>query len=260
MRMGTRQLGARPWLIVDEHREAELALKARLLAERRDEVFAAEPDAVEAGAEVYSLVSDELRAAGIEVEQAPDGLHPLDAAGGIVQEDLCLLRRDELGWVLAAASLSFPSRWRLAEKMGLPITQVHKPVDGYEPTLASRVDSLFDRLDAQIVWRRNWFIHPDDSLFQPDRPVDGDPVIVGDECGHRLVIRSERQTLRRLHPSGWILFTIRIQQASLGRFIGEPERRDRFERFLNEASVEHAAHRGISQAQTDALRTALAGR
>ena len=43
--MGTRALGGRPWLIVDDRWAAELALKARLLAERHDEVFGARREA-----------------------------------------------------------------------------------------------------------------------------------------------------------------------------------------------------------------------
>ena len=265
LRMGTRQLGARPWLVVDEFRGEELALKQRLSGDRHEEVFAAQPDAVAPGSEVLALVANEYRAIGFETDiDSPvgsgttHGLHPLDAAGRMIQEDLCLLRRDDVGWVLAAASLCFPSRWRLAEKMGRTLTEVHQPVDGYDPKLAGRVDSLFDRIDEQMVWRRNWFIHPSDALFQPDRPPGGDPTISQDECEARLVIRSERQTLRRLPESGWILFTVRIQQASLGRFLGDPDRRASFIRFVANASAEHCAHRGLSTAQIAELRLLLA--
>jgi hypothetical protein len=260
LRMGTRQLGARPWLVVDQHRADELALKQRLSEERHDEVFAAQPDATDPGQEILELVTAELGDLGIAPGVGAPGLHPLDAAGRMVQEDLCLLRRDEAGWVLAAASLCFPSRWRLADKMGRTLTDVHQPVDGYVPALASRVDSLFDRLDTQTVWRRNWFIHPSDELFQPDRPIDGDPTIDSDECDTRLVIRSERQTLRRLPHTGWILFTVRIQQASLGRFLEDPERREQFTRFVEEAPADHAAHRGLSSAQVEVLRSLMAAR
>ncbi len=260
LRMGTRQLGSRPWLVVDEHRDVELAMKQQLFTDRHSEVFAAQADAEQAGAEVLALVVDGLASLGVAHEPVRSGIHPLEAAGRLVQEDLCLMRRDDVGWVLAAASLSFPSRWRLADKLGLPLTEVHRPVDGYDPGLASRVDSLFDRLDSRIVWRRNWFIHPDDNLFQPDRPTGGDPTVAAEDCQQKLVIRSERQTLRSLESSGWILFTVRIQQSSLGRFLEDPDRFERFRRFVDGASADHASHRGLSAAQMDVLRSVVAGR
>ena len=59
------QIGVRPidpaeWIVVDQRLPAYLAEKARLLAERRDEVFAAESDTTEAQAEVLALLADHL--------------------------------------------------------------------------------------------------------------------------------------------------------------------------------------------------------
>ncbi len=265
LRMGTRQLGDRPWLVVDQKYRDELALKQRLCRERHDEVFAAEPDTEAAGAEVLTMIDAALgdlpavrhpEVSGPEPVRSDD-LHPLDRAGRMVQEDLCLMRRADEGWVLAAASLCFPSRWRLGEKMGRPLMDVHGPVVGYRTALADRVDSLFDRLGDRIVWRRNWFVHPDDELFQPDRPVGGDPIIPTERCRSELILRSERQTIRRLPETGWVLFTVRIQHEPLGRFIEDPNRRAAMARFVAEAPADHATHRGLAPAQVDALVTAL---
>jgi len=93
LRMGTRQLGERPWLLVDEHRNDELAMKEDLCAHRHREVFAAQPDADVASAEVLRLVSSALADEGIAATPNP-ALHALDAAGRSTQEDLCLMRRD----------------------------------------------------------------------------------------------------------------------------------------------------------------------
>ena len=40
LQMGTRRLGESGWLVKDHHRPADLVLKAQLMAERHDEVFA----------------------------------------------------------------------------------------------------------------------------------------------------------------------------------------------------------------------------
>ena len=270
LRMATRQLGARPWLVVDELREVELALKNRLLAERPEEVFDAEPGTGPAGEEVLGLIIEAGRALGLDMTvdvdrddhpEGPDDRHPLDRAGRSVQEDLCLLRPGPDGWVLAGASLCFPSRWRLADKMGRTLTAVHGPVEGYRPVLADRVDTMLDRLAGgradRIVWRRNWFVHPDPALFQPDRPPGGEPIVGSEQCLDELHLRSERQTLRSLPATGWILFTIRIQQAPLRAFLAGSERRDRFARWLRQAPTDQRVHRGLAPAQIEELEAAL---
>lgn len=285
--MGTRALGERPWLVADAHRDPELAIKARLCTERHAEVFAALEDTWTAGESVEELV----RRALVEPARAPEPtpvttvtpldteparrdagdttaaaggavLHPLDRTGRSIQEDLCLLRRRNDGWYLEAASLCCPSRWRLADKIGRHITEVHGPVDGYTEHLASRIDSLFDRLTDRPVWRRNWYIHPDATLFQPAPPVGGDPIIEAASALETLVVRSERQTLRRLPDDDrggrWVLFTIRVQQAPLGRFCIDEARRDALDGYLAGADPGSLAHRGMAPAQVREIRTALA--
>ncbi len=254
--MGIRALGDRPWLLVDERRAAELSLKQSLLAQRHDEVFAALAGTEGAGAAVVAL----LRRHGVDVAE-DRGRHPLERAGLSVQEDLCLLRRRHRGWHLEAASLSFPSRWRLADKMGRHVTEVHAPVEGYRERLAPKVDAFLNRLGERPSWRRNWFVHADPALFQPSPPVGGDPIVPAAEAGDRLVVRSERQTLRalgRFDGSAWVLFTIRIQQASIGELLTSPERARAFGRYLDEASEAELAHRGMAPAQVTELRRALA--
>lgn len=260
--MGTRSLGSRPWLVVDERRRSELAMKAELLATRHDEVFAALPNTEAPARTVLALVSSEV--AGLPATEGPPVIgptgehrHPLDDAGRLVQEDLCLLRREPSGWLLVAASLCFPSRWRLAAKLGLTLGPVHGPVAGYDNELAARVDRLLDRLDERIVWRRNWFIHPDGSLFQPDRP-SSDPVAPAASCLWELYLRSERQTLRRI-GADHVLFTIRIQQDQLRAFVATPERRSALARFVAEADPDLASHRGLSDRQREELGAALDG-
>ena len=205
--MGTRGLDPAAWLLADDDRERDLALKEELLATRHAEVFAAldSPAVAAASGEVLELV---VAATGHD----PDvSLHPLDAAGRLVQEDLCLLvLRDGVPY-LDAASLCFPSYWRLRDKLGRPMSEVHAPVAHYEAELADKVDRFLQRLTPERpVWRRNWSIHDDETLFLPDPtpPRQVDPP-------DGLWLRSERQTLRRLRTAAVVLFTIRTQQVPL---------------------------------------------
>ncbi|MEZ5382964.1 MAG: DUF3445 domain-containing protein [Microthrixaceae bacterium] len=265
--MRTRALGDRPWLVIDDRRGSEVSLKAELCALRHNEVFAALDGTETAGATVEEMVRQALRAAAVSpslrsargrdgAATGHDGIHPLDRAGRITQEDLCLLRRRPDGWHLEAGSVCFPSRWRLADKIGRHITAVHEPVDGYAERLAGRVDAMFDRLGKRPVWRRNWFVHPDPALFQPTRPVGGDPVVPVDRVLDQLMLRSERQTIRRVGKQ-WLVFTIRVQQATLGRFCSSPDRARAFTRWCRLADPASRRHRGLDDAQSAELERAL---
>lgn len=253
LRMGTRRLGPRPWLVADAHRDNELAQKDRLLAARRDEVFAVQPSAHAASVETLELIR-----AGAEGRDLPPGLHPLDEAGRLVQEDLCLMAPADGQWILAGASLCFPTRWALADKMGRPLTIVHRPVVGYEDKLANRVNGLLDALDEQIVWRRNWFVLTNPQLFQPERQ-DPVPVMAAEDCLRGLYLRSERQTLRKLSSTGFVLFTIRIQQEPLSVIAANASWSAAMVRFLERADDELCGHRGVSPSQRPLLLDALRG-
>lgn len=239
--MGTRSLGDRPWLIIDEQRNAELALRARLLREQRALVLAALPGAEAAVAELTELVT----AHGVVVPADED---PLVALGCAVTEDLVVLRRGDVEWEIEAGVVCFPSRWNLSDRIGRPLATVHGPTPGYDSVLADRVTSLLDRLGSRIVRRRNWFVHPDPDLFQPTRPAS-DPIVASPDVGSDLFLRSERQTLRSLPATGRIVFTIKTQQTTLGDLLADAERRRRFLDYVEQAPSDQLAHRGLSVEQ-----------
>jgi dimethylamine monooxygenase subunit A len=216
--LGTRGLGVdRPGadlrFVADDQHDAQLAEKARLLAERRDELVAVLPSARTAAAEVLEAV------VAVTGRPPEDDLEPLDAAGRMVQEDLCLLVEREGAHHLDGASLCFPSYWSLADKLGRPLAEVHGPVPHYADSLAERVERHLAGLrPGRPVWRRNWSIHDDPTLHlpgpTPPRPVDPP---------EGLWLRSERQTLSRLPRSGAVLFTIGTQQVPLSVLAGRPD-------------------------------------
>lgn len=234
--MGTRGLDPRAWLLIDADRGADLASKAALLAQRHEEVFAAlgTPTVQEASREVLDLVS---AAVG---ETGDPRLHPLDAAARLVQEDLCIIVMRDGAPHLDAASLCFPSYWRLGEKLGRPLAEVHAPVAHYADELARKVDRFIERLSPERpVWRRNWSIHDDPSYFLPD-PTP--PQQVAPPRG--LWLRSERQTLRRLDTAAAVLFTIRTQQTPLAHLADWPAVARAMAAAIEAWSPELAAYKG----------------
>jgi hypothetical protein len=234
--MATRGVEADAWLLRDDDHDRDLALKAQLLDERPREVFAAldTEEVAQGSAEVLTLVA---AASGGRPDRS---LHPLDAAGRLVQEDLCLLVLRDGAPHLDAASLCFPSYWRLADKLGLPLAAVHDPVAHYAEELSAKVDRFLQRLrpDRPVV-RRNWSIHDDPTYFLPD-PTPARPVDPPDG----LWLRSERQTLRRLATVPAVLFTIRTQQAPLAALQGRPDVAHRIAAAIAAWSPELVAYKG----------------
>jgi dimethylamine monooxygenase subunit A len=242
--MGLHPLDLDTWLVLDSRSEAELALKAQLLDERHDDVFQALPGSEEGGTEVLELVEAWLTThrGALTAEPVPQrsprgevygtgsgvgavgGLHPLDMAGRLVQEDLCLMARDGERYVLVAASVCFPSHWRLSEKMGRPVAQIHAPVAHYDHELEARVDHFFERLrvDRPVV-RRNLSIHNHDELFRPE-PHESPRSFAPDPSGlDQVWLRSERQTLVRLPRTSAVLFTIKTQHCPASVLTQRPD-------------------------------------
>jgi hypothetical protein len=147
-------------------------------------------------------------------------LHPVDAAGRLVQEDLCLMTRVGSTWTLGAASVCFPSRWSLAAKIGRNLSEIHAPVPGYDDHLGEPTSLFFDRMRPdRPVWRLNWTLLTDPSLHQPDasgrRPLGSE---TGFDPGNDAWFRVERQTLTLLEADA-IVFTIRTYVSSLSALV-----------------------------------------
>jgi len=240
--LGTRALADGRWLLADGDLERDLHRKAEILAAHPDDAFAAldSPAVRAASAEVLDLV---VTATGRSPEP---GRHPLDAAGRLVQEDLCLLVERDGAAHLDAGSVCFPSYWRLRDKLGRPMAAVHGPVAHYAEELADRVDRFLARLRPERpVWRRSWSIHDDPSLWLPDpTPPRGGP-----EPPEGLWLRSERQVLRRLATPGTILFTIRTQQIPLATLASRPDVCHRMADAVAAWSSELVAYKGARGAR-----------
>ncbi|MBN4047571.1 DUF3445 domain-containing protein [Acidimicrobiaceae bacterium AH-315-P05] len=253
LRIGTRHLGNRPWLIADSAAEHELRSKLELTLKLPAEVFAAFDHTSRAGQEVLDLVERSVGSVKLgDLGLADPRPHPLLRAGLSVQEDLCIMERRSEGWHLVAASLHNPSRWRLADKIGRHIAEVHAPVAGYADSMASRVDALLNGLGTDPILRRNWFIHEDDVLFQPVAPRPR--IVATADCAAELTVRSERQTLRRFGDR--ILFTIRVQRCPLGVLL--EGRANELRGYLFGAPQSEQARRGIRPEQSRALRDLFA--
>lgn len=235
--MSLMPVAERDWFELGPERMAAIESKRALLDAQHDAVFCARAQADAPGAELLALMAEHLpqyhpdifrrdgdrlgnAATGEVWELATTALHPLDLAGRLVAEDLCLLQAQGDRYVLVGASLCSPARWLLAEKMGRPLAAIHGPVPGYADQLGAAVDRFFAALKpGRLVGRFNWGIADDPAPFQPVARAAAAPITAAN-AGEALWLRVERQTLRRLPRSGAVIFTIGTHITRLDRAIG----------------------------------------
>ncbi len=243
--MGLVPLDLQDWIEPDDQMATDLAEKERLCRERHHEVFAALPAADTGSTEVLECLAAHLPnrfptlyrrvdgcldnlVTGQRWNLIESGLHPLDLAGRLVQEDLCLMRREEDAetYSLVGASVCFPTRWRLADKMGKSVDVIHNPVPEYEAKLGATMNRFFSRLKTKRpVWRLNWSLTDNPTLFQPTGHgrSEHNTIITDRNAGETVWLRIERQTLRRLPRTGDILFTIRVYVRPLHTLASHPQ-------------------------------------
>ncbi|UBF27361.1 DUF3445 domain-containing protein [Kovacikia minuta CCNUW1] len=265
--MNLKPLSFEDWIEIDENFAFYLDCKRQLLEQCYAEVFASLPETQVAQTEVLDLLLEYLlvhfpqhycqRGNQIEnlitnevwrIEDFSE--NPLDLAGRLVQEDLCLLQLKSGRYQLNAASLCFPNHWRLHDKLGKPLAHIHEPVPGYAKDLEQPVDHLFDRLKFDHpVYRLNWGIADTPELFRgyvPDKTQKPDvSTLTVTNAGEKLWLRIERQTLRRLEKSRDILFMIRTYLYPLAILENDPIAARNLEKAIQQLSPEMQAYKNI---------------
>ena len=246
-RLGLRPLDLSQWIEIDVGYDSDLAVKFAMQAAHPGTVFAALPTAVTTTAcqEVLDALVEHLvrrwpddfhlgpdtivnRRTGETLATRSGGRHPLETASRLVQEDLVVMTRehpagDEL---FAAGSICFPNRWDLRSKLGRSMRDVHQPVDLLNEQLADPIDKFLDRLTPdKSFWRLGWGVLDSDDLYQPldgsAAPRPAQPRV------DDLVVRVERETLRRFPVTGAVLFTIRTYRRRLVDVVVDPDERAR---------------------------------
>ena len=258
---------------LDDQYRPELAERRHLLEHQRAEVFACLPEAEAASAEVLARLADLLPVRfpdwfhrnGARLENlltgetwnlSDPGLHPLDLAGRLAQEDWCLLQLTPATPVLAAANLCFPSRWKLWDKIGHPLAVVHGPVPLYAEKLARPVDRFMAQVKpGKLVQRLNWGLIDDPALFQPIRRLrdDADAAFTPDNVAGRIYLRVERQTLSLLPASNFVLFGIRVHVYPLSRIAAAPELAGRLASAVRELPAELQRYKALAGYRDAAL-------
>lgn len=227
---GVQPLDLRDWLIRDEVFTQQMQERTRLWTAHRAEVFQQDPAALAPACELLDLILQQLSKDAqynVSADQItrPDGVivpinmaRPLETAGQLVQEDLCILEKRGAEHVLTAAFLCFPASWRLEEKFQRPLSAIHSPVAPYDADMGNRVQRLFDLMRAeQPLWRSNLLFYKDPSLFAPRSETSPRPTVTGEN----IYVRAERQSLVKLPKTQAVVFSIHTY---LARFADLPEK------------------------------------
>jgi heme-dependent oxidative N-demethylase alpha subunit-like protein len=259
------------WLEIDARYADEMAERRRLLAHRHDDVFGALPVADAARAEVLQTVVDNLityapewftrsdrtlanALTGETWDLAAPPCDPLELAGRLVQEDLCVIQTVGDAPHFTAGVLCFPSRWRLHEKLGRPLAAVHGPVPFYAERLATPIDRFMAKVKpGHIASRLNWSVLDDPAMFQPTGKwrEQQNTAVTPENAGEALHLRVERQTLARLPRTAAVLFGIRVHSYPLASAITQPASAVRLAeavRALPEATVHYKSLKAFGPA------------
>lgn len=215
---GLHPISVKDWLYRDEVFAEQLSYRDHLIANKGDTVFACLPEAEQGARELLACLLADLpdqasayhrsvhhlkRPDGIVIET--DQFHPLISAGRLVQEDFALLQKTGNTHHLVGGLVCFPAHWRLQDKLGKSLADLHEPVHAFSPDIAKRSDRIFTHLRPdQPLMRANFLVYTNPDLHQP--ASENNPKALSPD-GPRYV-RVERQTLRRLPSTGTIVFAI----------------------------------------------------
>ena len=226
------------FLQIDHEFLSERQQKIELYQSIHDEVCVAEADTIDAQREVEALILKclkthhgglyEISDTGITCRQTgrffPHNADmPISSIGLIIPEDLVMMRRDETGWRLVAASLAFPASWSLKDKFSKPLEAIHGPVP-LSDQMSLRIRRIFDHINPDVpVWRTNWSLSDDDRLRQERREADRSER--RKKVNPDVFLRTELQTLHKLPVSGDILFTISTKMRPIRSFANDADGR-----------------------------------
>ncbi len=226
------------WLTMDDVFAQQMALRDQLLKNWTDIVYRSQFVAQESNHELLECVLENIaqnkayrfkdniviRPDGVQI--AIDWDQPLLCAGRLVQEDFLILKPQHIALgqnanqfiednetvkkpvsahQIIAGNLCFPAGWRLSDKMGLPLFEVHKKIRNYNNVIAQRIERILHNLSPEkIIMRANYLIYTNPDLHQPSGEGEEKTITQG----LQRFVRVERQTLRKLPKTKAIVFSI----------------------------------------------------
>jgi dimethylamine monooxygenase subunit A len=193
--------------------------------------------------ELFVMDGEEIRTKGLAFARPESGSEALEQIALWTQEDWAVLS-PRAPVTLEAASICFPSRWSLSEKIGHDSDGIHASVPGFA-AIAKSTSSTLERLTVgKPLWRLNWSIHDSNELFAPT-PRTHEPVLDASNVLQKTWLRVERQTLVRLPATQAVVFSIRTYLHRLEEVVANDERRKLLAETLRRLSDDSARYKGM---------------
>ena len=236
--MGLRAMAWDEWIELDSHYPRFHADKARRIAERGPKCCKTDPVAFDGAIELLEEFCSYLparypslyrrTAVGMDnlwsgekfnILERPLAEDPMQMAARMVQDDLAIMFEGGDGqYYLRAGAILLAGFWRLEDKWGMPLSQIHASGDvpQFREKLEKGMMNFFRRVRPEDpVLRNNYFLQVDDDLAWSHSigSEDSEDVAWSTAQKNKAIehhyFRSERQSLHRLPRSGGVVFTIR---------------------------------------------------
>jgi dimethylamine monooxygenase subunit A len=184
-------------------------------------------------------------------------LHPLDWLGRQLQEDLLLVRADELG-TLVGGQLCFPNGWDLPERAGCPYLAIHERTPASTMPGVQAGGRLLQALKpGRTFCRLGWNLKLSSQLDLStkhlpaylDHAARRAPELDAAAVARELFIRVERQTFTRLTRSAHVLFAIHTYLSAVEVEASDPDRARRLLLVLSEAPSDVKRYKAIPPLQ-----------
>ncbi|KAF2195272.1 hypothetical protein K469DRAFT_545389 [Zopfia rhizophila CBS 207.26] len=249
--MGLRTMHWDEWIELDNHYIKFHDLKAQRIIERGPKCSKTAPEAFDGACELLEELCDYLpqrypslyhktdvgmdnvfTGESFNIVERPLKEDPMQMAARFVQDDLAIMFEKPDGqYYLLAGSILLAGFWRLEDKFGMPLSEIHTSGDvpQFKEKLEKGMMNFFRRVQPdKAVLRNNYFIQVDDALAWSHSIGSEDDEGIGwftaekNKAIQHHWFRSERQSLRRLPRSGGVVFTIRTYFHPITEVCEEP--------------------------------------
>ncbi|KAF2662262.1 hypothetical protein K491DRAFT_773378 [Lophiostoma macrostomum CBS 122681] len=194
--------------------------------------------------DMFSLEADYIRIKPTDEiyrAKAPLDQPPMELIGLLVMDDMYILKQGTRNlYYLRGAFLACPTAWKLSDRIGWPIYQIHGAVPLWKERLQKSMEKYFVNLKvSQPIQRNNLFVQPCGGLFHWDDFATY-PVVHQPEG---VFLRTELQSLRRLPKSGAVVFSVRTYVTPLMDLAKEPEALERLWAHVRSFPEDVAKHK-----------------
>ena len=183
---------------------------------------------------------------GTAFPPSPDRLSPIEepASGGEVPERCPPPPSHSTLSCGTTLHVLLPEKWNPLDKIGRNFAEVHAPVAGSGPMIAT-APKLIDAVTMRGPFARFvWGVTPSGRLdHHPNGPPE--PELTGDPA--RFFLRVERQTLHGFPGQGGALFTIRAYLYPLSELLDTPERAAALAAGVRSMTPEQLRYKGLTR-------------